>query len=249
MKKRILSILLAFCMVMGLVPTTVSAMQTNIDLTIVGGANLTLGVESGDSIENIKQKIQDEIDLPADRQKLIFNGRELADDRSLMDYNIQKKSTLLLQLLSGRAIQISTNEISDPVKTVVAGKGHYWTPKSYIYFGINGTAPIKWRVLDADRANDGKTTGMFLLSEYLLSNNVKYNYVLGTNTYNDSDAQWWCRDFAANKNGGTFTDPERDAIRTVSKIIRPVLGSRRSFRHRQPVFPVGAGSDRLYRQL
>ena len=217
MKKRILSILLAFCMVMGLVPTTVSAMQTNIDLTIVGGANLTLGVESGDSIENIKQKIQDEIDLPADRQKLIFNGRELADDRSLMDYNIQKKSTLLLQLLSGRAIQISTNEISDPVKTVVAGKGHYWTPKSYIYFGINGTAPIKWRVLDADRANDGKTTGMFLLSEYLLSNNVKYNYVLGTNTYNDSDAQWWCRDFAANKNGGTFTDPERDAIRTVSK--------------------------------
>lgn len=58
MKKRILSILLAFCMVMGLVPTTVSAMQTNIDLTIVGGANLTLGVESGDSIENIKQKIR-----------------------------------------------------------------------------------------------------------------------------------------------------------------------------------------------
>lgn len=92
MKKRILSILLTFCMVMGLVPITVSAMQINIDLTIVGGANLTLEVESGDSIENIKQKIQDKTDLPADRQKLIFNGRELADDRTLMDYNIQKKA-------------------------------------------------------------------------------------------------------------------------------------------------------------
>ena len=214
MKKRILSILLTFCMVMGLVPITVSAMQINIDLTIVGGANLTLEVESGDSIENIKQKIQDKTDLPADRQKLIFNGRELADDRTLMDYNIQKKSTLLLRLLSGRAIQLGTNEISDPVKTVVAGKGNYWTPKSYVYFGVNGgdSTPIKWRVLDADRANDGKTGGMFLWSEYLLSDNLKFCFLPGgyqvnySNTYQGSHVQSWCTSFASDTSHFSLTE-------------------------------------------
>ena len=214
MKKRLISIMLTICMVMGLVPITVSAMQINIDLTIVGGANLTLEVESGDSIENIKQKIQDKTDLPADRQKLIFNGRELADDRTLMDYNIQKKSTLLLRLLSGRAIQLGTNEISDPVKTVVAGKGNYWTPKSYIYFGVNGgdSTPIKWRVLDADRANDGKTGGMFLWSEYLLSDNLKFCFLPGgyqvnySNTYQDSQVQSWCTSFASDTSHFSLTE-------------------------------------------
>ena len=214
MKKRLISILLTICMVLCLVPITVSAMQINIDLTIVGGANLTLEVESGDSIENIKQKIQDKTDLPADRQKLIFNGRELADDRTLMDYNIQKKSTLLLRLLSGRAIQLGTNEISDPVKTVVAGKGNYWTPKSYIYFGVNGgdSTPIKWRVLDADRANDGKTGGMFLWSEYLLSDNLKFCFLPGgyqvnySNTYQDSQVQSWCTSFASDTSHFSLTE-------------------------------------------
>ena len=214
MKKRLISILLTICMVLCLVPITVSAMQINIDLTIVGGANLTLEVESGDSIENIKQKIQDKTDLPADRQKLIFNGRELADDRTLMDYNIQKKSTLLLRLLSGRAIQLGTNEISDPVKTVVAGKGNYWTPKSYIYFGVNGgdSKPIKWRVLDADRANDGKTGGMFLWSEYLLSDNLKFCFLPGgyqvnySNTYQDSQVQSWCTSFASDTSHFSLTE-------------------------------------------
>ena len=214
MKKRLISIMLTICMVMGLVPITVSAMQINIDLTIVGGANLTLEVESGDSIENIKQKIQDKTDLPADLQKLIFKGTELVDVRTLADYNIQKKSTLLLRLLSGRAIQLGTNEISDPVKTVVAGKGNYWTPKSYIYFGVNGgdSTPIKWRVLDADRANDGKTGGMFLWSEYLLSDNLKFCFLPGgyqvnySNTYQDSQVQSWCTSFASDTSHFSLTE-------------------------------------------
>ncbi len=110
------------------------------------------------------------------------------------------------------AISVNTRRILNPTK-VTNDKNVHFVPNSYIYFGINGTAPIKWRVLDAT----GNANHMFLLSEYLLSNNVRYNYALGTNTYKGSDAQFWCRDFAANKNGGTFTDSERDAMRIVSK--------------------------------
>lgn len=45
--------------------------------------------------------------------------------------------------------------------------GSYYVPNSYIYFGINSensSTPIKWRVLDANTANAGTTSGMFLLS-------------------------------------------------------------------------------------
>ena len=59
MKKRILSILLVFCMMMSFVPMIASAIEIYIDLTIVGQANLTLEVVSGDSIDNIKEKIQE----------------------------------------------------------------------------------------------------------------------------------------------------------------------------------------------
>ena len=114
------------------------------------------------------------------------------------------------------AISVNTRRILSPTK-VTNGNNVHFVPNSYIYFGINGTAPIKWRVLDAEKACNGNTNNMFLLSEYLLSNNVRYNSIVGTSAYNTSDAQFWCRDFASSKNGGTFTDPERDAMRVVSK--------------------------------
>ena len=92
MKKRISAVLLALAMLLA----TAHAMPIYVDGSALGWQErLTLEVESGDSIDNVKQKIQN-MGVSVDGKCLYFGSKFLENGRTLADYNIQKESTLQL---------------------------------------------------------------------------------------------------------------------------------------------------------
>ena len=120
MKKRIWPVLLtavAILLALVMLLATAYAMPIYVDGSAMGWQErLTLEVESGDSIDNVKQKIQN-TGVSVDGKCLYFGNRFLENGRTLADYNIQKESTLQLTTF----LEVATSkELSDALNSDAA---------------------------------------------------------------------------------------------------------------------------------
>jgi hypothetical protein len=70
----------------------------NVIVKLITGNTISINVESSYTVEMLKEKIYDKEGKIPDRQKLVFAGKVLENQRSLNSYNIKKDSILFYVL-------------------------------------------------------------------------------------------------------------------------------------------------------
>lgn len=98
MKRRFLALVLAGCLAAVLSTAAWATSPTGfcLNVELPSGKTIALDMESGDSIDNVKQKVQNAAGVSVTEQYLYYGGKFLNNGRTLADYNIQKESTLLV---------------------------------------------------------------------------------------------------------------------------------------------------------
>eukprot|EP00633_Aureoumbra_lagunensis_P010378 CAMPEP_0197326114 /NCGR_PEP_ID=MMETSP0892-20130614/1348_1 /TAXON_ID=44058 ORGANISM="Aureoumbra lagunensis, Strain CCMP1510" /NCGR_SAMPLE_ID=MMETSP0892 /ASSEMBLY_ACC=CAM_ASM_000538 /LENGTH=109 /DNA_ID=CAMNT_0042819975 /DNA_START=118 /DNA_END=447 /DNA_ORIENTATION=+ len=72
----------------------------------LSGKTISVEVEEGDKIEDVKAKIEEKEGIPPEQQRLIFGGKQLDAHKTLQEYDIQDGASIsmVLRLRGGPAL-------------------------------------------------------------------------------------------------------------------------------------------------
>ena len=117
--------------------------------------SIVLRADSSYTVEELKMRIESETGIPAEQQRLMYQGQQLKDDKRLGDYGIGPDSTVFLDLRlrgGGRPpVRLYINDqalldekfdydftsVRDDGKKYHRGGKRYYRPYGWERFGLN----------------------------------------------------------------------------------------------------------------
>ena len=153
--RRLFAVFLSLFLVAAM---SVQASAMQIFVKTQTGKTITIEVEPTDSIEATKEKIFEQEGILPENQLLFFNGEQLDEGKNLSDYNIQKESTLRLE------VQQTDTDVREITVTGVYQAGTTADEKISVYIvwdamDFTYTAPSQGTWNPATHAYEGQAAG------------------------------------------------------------------------------------------
>ena len=70
------------------------------------GKEIEIDIEAADKVQRIKERVEEKEGIPPAQQRLIFGGKQMSDEKTAAEYNIEGGSVLHLVLALRGGINI-----------------------------------------------------------------------------------------------------------------------------------------------